>query len=957
MIAIAVVASLVAYAWVMGYMNFQTSKAGNAIQIPSFAAGSDADPDDTDRLRVYVQNVGEGTVKVGTVYVNDIGVGILSPDDLSIGKGATLELLLDLNSPWAAGQTLKVKVVTTDGTFMEMTGKIPSAQQQQNPPANMAPVARFTYSANGLTVNFNASTSSDSDGTIVSYSWNFGDGGSGSGVTASRTYSAAGTYNVVLTVTDDDGAIDTETHGVTVSSPPPANNPPTASFTYTANGLTVQFTDTSVDSDGSVVGWSWNFGDGTPLGTTRNPSHTYAAAGTYSVSLTVTDDDGAASSPYSQNVVVSVPNSPPVAAFTWTANGLSVTFDSSASYDPDGNVVGWLWNFGDGSPTSNVQNPIHDYAAAGTYTVSLTVTDNGGASSTPVTHDVSVKVDPTISTPTLNPASPITIGGSTQATVTVLGSQGTPTGTVTFEYSTNGGSSWSQLGAVKTLSGGSATSDPYSPTTDGEHLIRAIYSGDSNYNDATSSAASLTVDKATPTVPAPTLSETTITLGDSVTASVTVSGSAGTPTGQVTFEFSTNGGADWSQLGAVKTLSGGSATSDAYSPTTVGDHLIRAVYSGDDNYNGATGSAVTLTVNVPFGIDTFASSSTTGSSITLSITTNYGNEILYLSVVEQFSRSVTSITSNPSLTWQFRASERETENDQLKVETWYAICPSSGTISITINFNGNTAGAATVIGISGADIDSPFDSTAVSNHNDDQTSGSVSKSVSNANTLIIGAIGTTGNPTHTATGGFTKINQQAASTSYALSIEYRMVTSTGTYTPGYSWTGNQDWAIIGDAIQKAMGKFGNEATGTSSVSISGAIRGAPYVAPATGNAESISAYVNVGYTTRNLKAAIYSTSGVLLGQTNSITGVQSGARWVTMTFSTKPTLTAGTTYILVVWADTSPVGPEYNVNLYYSGTSTDAGRYQTITYGNWPNPAAFTNDNYQYCIYCTYSIP
>jgi len=84
---------------------------------------------------------------------------------------------------------------------------------------------------------------------------------------------------------------------------PPPNAAPTASFTYTTSELTASFTDTSTDSDGSVVGWSWNFGDGA-TSTAQNPSHTYAADGTYTVSLTVTDDDGATDTT-SQDVTVS----------------------------------------------------------------------------------------------------------------------------------------------------------------------------------------------------------------------------------------------------------------------------------------------------------------------------------------------------------------------------------------------------------------------------------------------------------------------------------------------------------------------------------------------------------------------------------------------------------------------------------------------------------------------------
>jgi hypothetical protein len=103
-----------------------------------------------------------------------------------------------------------------------------------------------------------------------------------------------------------------------------------------------------------------------------------------------------------------------------------------------------------------------------------------------------------------------------------------------------------------------------------------------------------------------------------------------------------------------------------------------------------------------------------------------------------------------------------------------------------------------------------------------------------------------------------------------------------------------------------------------------------------------------------MEAALYSSTGTLIASTGEVTGI-SGSQWVTFSFSgTKPTLTAGTTYNLVVWGDSGGS----NTYLYYSGTATNAGHYQTnINYSTWPNSITFTNDNNQYCIYCTYSIP
>lgn len=158
------------------------------------------------------------------------------------------------------------------------------------------------------------------------------------------------------------------------------NNPPTASFGSACTDLACSFTDSSTDSDGSIAGWSWNFGDG-GTSTAQNPSHSYSADGTYTVILTVTDNAGATDST-SQNVTVSAATTddPPVASFTSSCTDLDCSFDGTGSSD-DGSITSYAWDFGDGASGSG-STASHSYAAAGTYTVTLTVTDDAGQTDT-----------------------------------------------------------------------------------------------------------------------------------------------------------------------------------------------------------------------------------------------------------------------------------------------------------------------------------------------------------------------------------------------------------------------------------------------------------------------------------------------------------------------------------------------------------------------------------------------
>jgi PKD repeat protein len=270
---------------------------------------------------------------------------------------------------YAAADTYTVSLMVTDnGGLSDSTSQ--QVTVSPTPPDNLPPTADFTFTTDGLTVIF-TDQSSDSDGTITAWSWDFNDGDTSTALNVGHTFTAAGTYAVTLTVTDNDGAADPISKNVTVTAESTA---PEADFTSSVNGLAVDFTDDSrdPDADGTIQSWSWSFGDGNNS-TQQNPSHTYAEAGTYTVTLTVTDNNSVTDF-ISHGVTTTGDNTPPTADFTFTTDDLTADF-TDASTDSDGTIESWSWNFGDGN-FSTQQNPSHTYAAAGTYSVTLTVTDD-----------------------------------------------------------------------------------------------------------------------------------------------------------------------------------------------------------------------------------------------------------------------------------------------------------------------------------------------------------------------------------------------------------------------------------------------------------------------------------------------------------------------------------------------------------------------------------------------------
>ncbi|MBT8108476.1 MAG: PKD domain-containing protein [Gammaproteobacteria bacterium] len=259
--------------------------------------------------------------------------------------------------------------------------------------ANQAPTAdpNGPYNAVvGASISFDGSGSTDADGSIVSYAWDFGDGNTGSGVSPTHAYQASGTFTVELTVTDDGGATNAATTTATITSAPV---PPSADAGGPYSGVVgtaISFDGTaSSDADGTIAAYAWDFGDG-GVADGPTPTYSYSVDGTFTVTLTVTDNDGLTGiDSATATINPAGGNTPPVASANGPYTGFageSITFDGSGSSDPDGSIVAYDWDFGDGTFAADAgPAPMHTFSATGQFTVTLTVTDDAGETDTAVT--------------------------------------------------------------------------------------------------------------------------------------------------------------------------------------------------------------------------------------------------------------------------------------------------------------------------------------------------------------------------------------------------------------------------------------------------------------------------------------------------------------------------------------------------------------------------------------------
>ncbi len=246
------------------------------------------------------------------------------------------------------------------------------------------PLVSFIYSPSNPTtqdvISFN-DYSEDSDGYITSWLWDFDDGSNSTEKNPLHSFNDDGVYEVVLVATDNYGSINQATQIITV-----LNTGPVAGFTINPkvplDTQSVEFKDTSTDIDGNIINRTWIIND-TLFFYDASFQYKFPDDGIYTVKLEVTDDDGLTSS-LSQDV--NVLNAGPIASFTYSSINESIMKNDlihfqDSSHDSDGDIIFYHWTFDDGT-SSDEKNPTHFYSEDGIYKISLTISDNDGASNT-----------------------------------------------------------------------------------------------------------------------------------------------------------------------------------------------------------------------------------------------------------------------------------------------------------------------------------------------------------------------------------------------------------------------------------------------------------------------------------------------------------------------------------------------------------------------------------------------
>lgn len=396
--------TIVSYEWKVGEAVLSNSEAAS-FKYADFPLGTN-----TVTLTITDNN---GAIAIDTVVViiNDLPVADAGADQaVNVGDVVTLDASGSTDSDgtiesyeWKEGDTvLNTEESFTTSELSEGQHTITLTVTDNNGATatdtvvvnvNYTPVANagsdITVIA-GAEVAFDASASTDSDGNITGYQWKEGETVLSTAASFTKSDFTAGTHTITLTVTDDGGATATDTVVVKINIPPVAN----AGADNSGNMIDIITLDASAstDSDGTIASYQWKEGE-TVLSTAASFTKSDFTVGAHTVTLTVTDNDGATNA---DSVVITIINASPVAkagSDVTTNISEAVALNASASTDVDGTIVSYEWKEGE-AVLSTVASFDYSQSTVGVHTITLTVTDNGGATNTD-TVDVTINNPPT----------------------------------------------------------------------------------------------------------------------------------------------------------------------------------------------------------------------------------------------------------------------------------------------------------------------------------------------------------------------------------------------------------------------------------------------------------------------------------------------------------------------------------------------------------------------------------
>lgn len=304
-----------------------------------------------------------------TVQFTDQSVAAADSWLWDFGDGVGTSTQQNPSYTYTTAGTFNVKLVSKKGsTCIDSVTKLGLLNLKPSPVADF--IADTSKSCEApFTVNF-----TDKSVNAISWLWDFGDGSPTSSLpSASHTYTNTGMYTVSLKVNNTDSCFDTK-----ISTNLIQIIPPKVDFIASPSSgcvpLTVQFTDQTFSNE-TINNYSWDFGDGSPIDPSPNPSHTYNNTGTYNVKLLIKNNKGCTDS-LTKNTFIKV-GTKPVAQFT--SNTSIACVNSPIQFtDNSTNANAWTWSFGDGDQSAS-KDPLHAYRDTGTYTVTL-VAINGGCS-------------------------------------------------------------------------------------------------------------------------------------------------------------------------------------------------------------------------------------------------------------------------------------------------------------------------------------------------------------------------------------------------------------------------------------------------------------------------------------------------------------------------------------------------------------------------------------------------